>query len=121
MLGGGMRQVGILAAAGLWALQHNVNRLAEDHTNARRLAQGLAAIPGIEIDPGAVETNMVFFGLKADSGDLAERLRARGVRISDSPDGRMRAVTSSEVSREDIDYALTVIADEVSPAVPVLT
>jgi threonine aldolase len=121
MLGGGMRQVGILAAAGLWALEHNVQRLSEDHANARRLAQGLAAIAGIEIDPGAAETNMVFFRVKADAGDLADRLSVRGVRISDSPDGRMRAVTSSEVSREDIDYALAVIADEVCPAVPVLT
>src|SRR6185295_19086429 len=81
-LGGGMRQAGILAAAGLVALQENVERLAEDHENARRLAKGIAGIRGFSIDPGRVQTNIVVFsvagrGLKAQ--DVVGRLRDEGV------------------------------------------
>jgi len=79
-MGGGMRQVGILAAAGLFALEMMVERLAEDHANARVLADRLAEIPGIEIDPATVETNIVIFrSARVPAGSLAERLKAAGV------------------------------------------
>ena len=68
-----MRQAGIIAAGGVYALRHHVKRLAEDHANARRLAEGLAALPGVTLDPASVETNLVFF-------DLSGRARRRGVR-----------------------------------------
>lgn len=67
-LGGGMRQAGVIAAAGLYALEHNIHRLAEDHANAKLLAEGLAQIPGITIDAAAVQTNIVFFTVSAGCG-----------------------------------------------------
>src|SRR5207248_9017157 len=73
MWGGAMRQAGIVAAAGLYALDHHIERLAEDHANARVLAEGLAAIDGVEIDPGRVETNIVIFEV-ADAGRLLAAL-----------------------------------------------
>jgi threonine aldolase len=112
LLGGGMRQVGVLAAAGLVALEENVERLADDHANARRLAEGLAAIPGIEIDPARVQSNMVYFDIALSdvpAEDFAARLEHRGVRLAGGGTG-IRAVTSYEVCRDDIEYALTVIA-----------
>lgn len=119
MLGGDMRQVGILAASGLYALENNVDRLAEDHQNARRLAEGLAEIPGVGIDPSAVETNIVFFdiddtGLKPQV--FLERLREEGVLLAGGP--RYRAVTSYEVTRADIDRALLAVTRVLGP-VPV--
>jgi threonine aldolase len=75
VVGGGMRQAGILAAGCLYALEHNVERLAQDHANARVLAEGLASIPGIHCDPEAVQTNMVYIDLASD--DLADGLRAQ--------------------------------------------
>ena len=82
LLGGGMRQVGVLAACGLYALRHNVDRLAEDHERARRLAQALNAIDGIEADPDAVETNMVWASVAADRRDgLVEHLAASGIAV----------------------------------------
>jgi threonine aldolase len=121
LLGGGMRQVGVLAAAGLVALEENVERLAEDHDNARRLAEGLTAIPGIEIDPARVQSNMVYFALNLP--DLAEddfvlRLHERGVRLAEGGTG-IRAVTSYEVNRDDIEYALDVIAEVAHQVTPV--
>ncbi len=81
VLGGGMRQSGMLAAAGLYALEHNVGRLAEDHANALRLAEGLAQVPGITCDPGSVQTNMVFAIIDdpAQAQPLEDFLRANGV------------------------------------------
>jgi threonine aldolase len=110
MWGGSMRQAGSIAAAGLYALDHNVERLAEDHVNARALAEGLAQIPGVEIDPAAVETNIVIFGV-ADPEALVRAL-AGEVELS-GPFGsarRLRAVTHMDVSRPDIDLALQNIA-----------
>jgi threonine aldolase len=111
LLGGGMRQVGILAAAGLFALEHNVGRLAEDHANARRLAEGLSEIDGITVDPAAVQSNIVFFDVEEslDPVRLVEDLLAEGVRISGGG-RRMRAVISYEVSADDIEYALSTLA-----------
>jgi threonine aldolase len=111
MLGGGMRQSGVLAAAGLVALTQNVQRLAEDHDNARLLAAGLARIPGISLDPSKVETNMVFFdvsGTGIPAATIAERVKPAGVRLAGGGTA-FRAVTSFEVTRDDILYALDAI------------
>jgi threonine aldolase len=111
MLGGGMRQSGILAAAGLFALEHNVSRLAEDHANARLLARGLAEIPGIEVDVDRVESNIVFFdvaGTGVPAGEIVRRVLVAGVRLAGNG-SRFRALTSSEVSGDDIAYALDAI------------
>ena len=108
MLGGGMRQVGVLAATGLVALREMVDRLAEDHANAKILAEGLAGMPGIAIDPAAVETNIVIFRL-ADAGramafrDAATR---EGVLLSVVGGGRLRAVTHYGITAEDCRAAL---------------
>jgi threonine aldolase len=107
-LGGAMRQAGIIAAAGIYALENNIERLAEDHANARRLAEGLAQIPGITIDPGSVETNIVFFYAE-DAAQVAKRLEAEGVSVSVYGPTKLRAVTHLDVSREDIDRALQII------------
>jgi threonine aldolase len=106
MLGGTMRQVGILAAAGLYALEHNVDRLAEDHANAQALAAGLAGL-GLEVDP--VQTNMVFVTIPKDSvAGLKQHLEANGVAALVSP--RLRLVTHHDVDRAAIDRALAVFA-----------
>jgi threonine aldolase len=110
-LGGSMRQAGICAAACLYALDHNVDRLAEDHTNARILARGLAQIPGLIVeDP---ETNLVFFdtsatGLTADA--LAERVRREGLSVSTVGPHRVRACTHLDVDAAGIATAVQVIA-----------
>lgn len=111
MFGGGMRQVGILAAAALYALDHNVERLAEDHANAARLAQALAELPGIRLDPRTVETNIIIFDIDERLGsaaEFAERLRAQGVWLLPTGPRRLRAVTHLDVSREQIDRAIGV-------------
>jgi threonine aldolase len=111
LLGGGMRQAGILAAAGIVALNEMVERLAEDHANARKLADGLASIPGVAVDPSMVESNMVFFGAAdSDNARLVEAVAAEGVLLSGSDDGRIRAVTHYGIGAEDIDAALAVIS-----------
>ena len=103
MFGGGMRQAGIVAAAGLHALEHHVERLAEDHANARRLAEGLEAI-GFRVDP-APETNMVMFDVEDSAGFLRET-RARELWINPMAEGRFRAVTHLDVSAADVEDAL---------------
>jgi len=105
MMGGALRQGGIVAAAGLYALDHNVERLAEDHDNARALAEGLAELPGVSLDPSTVETNIVIFEVP-DARGLSRELRERGVDISPLDDRRMRAVTHLDVDRAGIDRAL---------------
>jgi threonine aldolase len=106
MLGGGMRQAGILAAAGLYALEHNVERLAEDHANAERLAQGLRGL-GLEVEP--VQTNMVFAKIAvADVQPLARHLAAQGVSAIVSP--RMRMVTHLDLDAAGIDRAVAEFA-----------
>jgi threonine aldolase len=108
MLGGAMRQAGIVAAGALWALDHNVARLAEDHANARALAEGLAQIDGVEVDPTAVETNIVFFAV-ADPAGLVAALAADGVEVS-QVDDRIRAVTHLDVDREGVERAVRAVA-----------
>jgi threonine aldolase len=108
MLGGGMRQAGILAAAGLHALQHHVDRLSDDHRHARRLADGLRGL-GLEV-VAEPQTNLVFFRA-ADVGALWTALLARGVLINPSDAHTFRAVTHLDVTAEDIDDALGRIGD----------
>ncbi|MDQ3434120.1 MAG: beta-eliminating lyase-related protein [Actinomycetota bacterium] len=105
MLGGALRQSGILAAAALHALDHHVERLAEDHSHARILADGLAELGGVSIDPGAVETNIVIFEV-ADAPALAALVAEHGVAVGALDSHRIRAVTHLDVSRRDIDTAL---------------
>jgi len=104
-VGGGMRQAGILAAAALVALDEMVDRLAEDHANARRLAEGLAALDGIGLAPETVQTNIVYFDVTApgiDAAQLSGRLAARCVLINPTGARRLRAVTNYHISSEDV-------------------
>lgn len=101
VLGGGMRQSGILAAAGIYALQNHVERLEEDHVHAQLLGQELADISGLQVGPDAVQTNMVFVGIKnLDPVRLASSLRAQGILIS--PRAKIRLVTHLDISKEDV-------------------
>ena len=111
LVGGGMRQAGIIAAAGIVALETMVDRLAEDHANAKRLAEGLADIPGIELDPGRVQTNIVFFDLsnRVTARQLADRVARDGVLIGVNAERRIRVVTHYGIERDDIDTALGAI------------
>ena len=108
MLGGGMRQAGVLAAAGLIALEESPKRLPEDHANAKLLAEGVAGLSGVKIDPEKVVTNIVMFDV-ADSGQTAEaicaQLRERGV-LAGGFGSSIRMVTHYDVSRADIETAL---------------
>jgi threonine aldolase len=106
MLGGSMRQVGVLAAAGLYALEHNVERLSEDHANAARLGAGLAAL-GVKVEP--VQTNMVFASITpADCGALQRHLEAAGVKARVYP--HLRLVTHLDVDAAGIDRAIAAFA-----------
>jgi len=107
MIGGAMRQAGVLAAACLYALDHHVDRLAEDHANARSLAVGLAALPGVEIELERVETNIVVFGVP-DAFALCGALYERGVQTSPLGPRHLRAVTHLDVDAEGVERALGV-------------
>jgi threonine aldolase len=108
MLGGAMRQSGILAAAALHALDHHVERLADDHANARRLAEGLAEIDEVRIDPARVETNIVVFGVD-DAYGVCGRLWEEGVQLAPLGPDRLRAVTHLDVDSAGIDRALAAV------------
>jgi threonine aldolase len=116
LLGGGMRQAGILAAAGILALTEMVDRLAEDHMHARRLAEGLVQVPGLDVRPQDVATNFVFFavldaaGQPTDTAAFTLAAAAEGVLLSGGDDGRVRAVTHYGISAGDIDRAIAVLA-----------
>lgn len=113
LLGGGMRQAGILAAAGIIALNEMVERLAEDHANAKKLAEGLAEIAGIAIDPHLIRTNIVFFELTAEqmtAEQFTQQINAAGVRMLPVGPQKVRAVTHYQVTAEDIEQALAVIS-----------
>jgi threonine aldolase len=112
MVGGGMRQAGIIAAAGIVALEQMVDRLAEDHANARTLAAGLASFPQIEIDQAIVQSDIVRFKLRAGLGTSAEfeqALAERGVLVSGIGRGYLRAVTHYGIDASDCEEALEVI------------
>jgi threonine aldolase len=111
LFGGAMRQAGIIAAAGVYALEHHVARLAEDHEHARRLAQALAALPGVSLNPADVETNIIIFDVGATSRpaqEIGERLEKEGVRVSVMGRTKLRAVTHLDVSRQDVEHAIDV-------------
>jgi threonine aldolase len=109
-LGGAMRQAGIIAAAGIYALEHNIERLAEDHANARRLAIGLASIKGITLDPELVQTNIVMFEAR-NAPALAARLEEKGVSLSVYGPTRLRGVTHLDVTGADIDRAILAVKE----------
>ncbi|MHC1724686.1 MAG: low-specificity L-threonine aldolase [Syntrophobacteraceae bacterium] len=109
VLGGGMRQAGILAAAGIVALNEMVDRLAEDHLNARRLAEGLSNMDGLSIAVELVRSNIVFIGIAREeitAQNLCEKLKAEGVRMLPLGPRQLRAVTNYHVTSDDIAYAL---------------
>ncbi|HJZ96538.1 MAG TPA: GntG family PLP-dependent aldolase [Candidatus Solibacter sp.] len=108
-LGGGMRQAGVLAAAGLVALEESPAKLAVDHANARFLAEGLAKIPGVLVDPAKVDTNVVVFDVAATGfapTDISARLKERGILMNAINDRCVRAVTHYDVSRADCAQAV---------------
>lgn len=112
MLGGAMRQSGVLAAAALHALDHHVDRLAEDHANARYLAERLAQIPGVHAEPDRVETNLVYFKSDPSRGpapQLCRALAAEGVLVLDEGPHTIRAVTHLDVSRGQVERAADVL------------
>ena len=119
MVGGGMRQAGIIAAAGIVALETMVDRLAEDHVNAQRLAQGLATIPGLSIDPSRIQTNIVYVDLLDTAAhELSAALRERGV-LANGMGNWVRFVTHYGITAEDIELALDAIEAAVRAARPV--
>ncbi|MBF6599418.1 MAG: low-specificity L-threonine aldolase [Dehalococcoidia bacterium] len=111
MLGGGMRQAGVIAAAGVYALEHMVGRLAEDHEHARQLARGLAQLPMVELDPLRIETNIVIFRVRGDWQEFARALQAAGVLASVYGERTMRMVTHDGIDRADIDDVLARVRD----------
>ena len=115
MVGGGMRQCGVLAAAGIVALEEMVDRLAEDHINARRLAEGIAGLPGIEIDPAEIQTNLVYFAVVSErisASQLVTALDERGIKVSALDPTHIRAVTHYGIDAADIEATIAAI-DEV--------
>jgi threonine aldolase len=132
LLGGGMRQVGVLAAAGLVALREGpdgmIDRLAEDHVNARRLAEGLAELDGIEspggilqptpgrLDPGRVVTNFVVFRVRGDRAAFIDALEARGVLLVEYPHRTVRAVTHHGVTAADVHRAVAAVREALAEA-----
>jgi threonine aldolase len=108
LLGGGMRQVGVLAAAGIVALEESPARLAEDHANARRLAEGIAAMPGMSIDPAQIETNIVIFDVSGTGQSAADicRLMSEQRVLASGFGESIRMVTHYDVTSADIDRAL---------------
>jgi threonine aldolase len=121
MLGGAMRQAGVIAAAGIFAFEHNIERLAEDHANARFLAEGLASIPGVRLVYDTVPTNILFFDV-SETGmtpqEVERGINALGVRMGGGYDGAkvIRAVTHLDVSRDDCARAIETVREVVSRA-----
>jgi threonine aldolase len=110
VLGGGMRQAGVLAAAGLYALEHHVERLAEDHAHARALAEGLAHVPGVQVDPAAVQTNMLFISLAPERAEaLRGFLRARRILLGSG--STIRLVTHLDVTVEDVQRVIDAVRE----------
>jgi threonine aldolase len=114
MLGGGMRQAGVLAAAGLVALEDSLKVLIEDHAKARRLAEGLAELRGVKIDPERAQTNIVIFDIAATEMTTAQfsaELKSRGVLANGVNAREMRMVTHYDVSREQIERTLQIVRE----------
>lgn len=111
-LGGAMRQAGIIAAGGIYALENNVARLKEDNDNARYLAEAIAEYPQIDLDLSTVQTNIIIFRTKGITADhLYNRLLEKGIRFTPMGENLMRAVTHLDVNRQDIDYVIQVFED----------
>jgi threonine aldolase len=113
VVGGGMRQAGILAAAGIVALNEMVDRLTQDHANAKKLAMGLAEIPGINVDPDQILTNIIYFEVNRKDmarQEFVRQLDAAGVHMLPLGLQKVRAVTHYHITSEDIDQALAVIS-----------
>jgi threonine aldolase len=111
MLGGGMRQAGVIAAAGIIAIEKMVDRLRDDHENARILAKGLSRIEGVAIDPSQVQTNIVAYdvsGLGIDGQKWVAKLNEVGVKAGPLEAGRVRMVTHRGIEKEDIEFTLNV-------------
>ena len=118
-LGGGMRQVGVLAAACLIALEDSPRKLHDDHRNAKFLAEGLSQLPGVRIDPQKVQTNIVVFDVSGTGrapADLSAELRQRGVMINAINERQLRAVTHYDVTRADCAQALEAVASTIAAA-----
>lgn len=114
LFGGGMRQVGILAAGALYALEHHIERLAEDHTNARRLADLIRTAPGLQLTYETTESNILFFDLEAGQGSakqFVQRLSEKGVWMLPEGDRRIRALTHLDVTAEQIEVAGRVVQE----------
>lgn len=112
MFGGGMRQAGFLAAAGIYALDHQFARLADDHAHARRLSEGLSRIPGVIAEPEHVQTNIVFFGLRGKPASwLSDELKKRGVLLFPLRHEEVRAVTHMGLSGQQIDRVIQIMQD----------
>ena len=112
--GGGMRQAGFIAAAGLYALQHNVERMVDDHRRARRLAEGLAQVPGLSVDLAKAQTNMVFAGTKGTgmkAADVVARLGEHGIMCLDEGPWSVRFVTHLDLDDADIEATLAGVAE----------
>jgi threonine aldolase len=111
MFGGGMRQAGIIAAGALYALENHRARLAEDHANARRLAEGIAGLPGVQLDPATVETNIVIFRTTTMlPAEWVARLKDLGVLVLAGSADTIRAVTHLDVSQTQVDEAINAFA-----------
>ena len=114
-----MRQSGVIAAAGIYALEHNVERLADDHANARALADAIAGLPGVGLDPNSVDTNIVIFDIAAtglNAPDIADRTLAdHGVRLCPLSPTVIRAVTHLDVDRAGIDTAIEALQSVLAP------
>ena len=114
LLGGGMRQAGVIAAPALIALTQMPARLKEDHDNAKYMAEKLAVIPGVSCDPSQVEINMAFFSIDKPAAvrdNLQAAMREKGIKISPEDQGKFRFVTNNDVSRQDIDQAMAALAE----------
>jgi len=111
MLGGGMRQVGIIAEAALFALKNNLGRLAEDHVRAKNLAGGFADIAGVEIDTRDIQTNIVVFSIKKDVNKFLADIAFRGLLMVPFGGSRIRAVTHLDIGDEDIAKAVAITAE----------
>jgi threonine aldolase len=117
MMGGALRQSGIVAAGCLYALDHHVERLAEDHEHARLLAEGLAALPGVTLDPNTIETNIVIFEVADARGLVRELVDEVAIQALDAH--RVRAVTHLDIDADDIERAVAAVGRKLAVAVPV--
>ncbi len=120
VLGGGMRQAGVIAAGALYALEHHVERLADDHANAQRLAEGIRQIDGLVLEPETVDTNIVFFRVDpawAAAPQFSNELKKRGLLMNATGPTKLRAVTHLDVDADDVRQAIGILQDAARKAV----